>query len=736
MEILTFTQDERQRLVADYLLLYRHLRTIVDAGYVARLRRAIENATREGFNHRDSFGFNPVNRSLVTALTLCKEINPDADMVAAIMLFNPCRHGYISVEQLKAEWGDDVTRMVESLMKVSSLYAKATTVQSDNFRRIMLTFAENIRVIIIMIIDRLVLMRAINHHPDETHVADVAHEAKYLYAPLAHRLGLYAIKSELEDMSLKYTNREEYMRLAHELNQTKASRDEYIDNFIAPIKAKLLEAGLKFEIKGRTKSIYSIWNKLQRQKNQLKDIYDLFAIRIILDSKPSKEKSDCWLAFSIVTNMYAQLPGRMKDWISFPKSNGYESLHTTVVDSATSRWVEVQIRTQRMDLIAEKGLAAHWKYKGVQSENQLDSWMNNVRDILESAESGPLQHMRNVQMNVYEQEVFVFTPRGEVYKLPKGATLLDFAFNVHTNLGTHCVGGLVNGKNRKINFKLSNGDMVEVLSSASQQPNVDWLGFAITSKARNKIRVALKELESRAGDLGKEMLQRRCKNRKIVIGESYIPKLIKKFGYKNITEFYSAISDEQLPVNEVIEAYLEMERKEREETARISADTYVMPVADEEETSQTGNDVVVIGEGIKGINYRLAHCCNPIYGDKVFGFISSEGVIKIHRLTCPNATNIRKRYPYRIIRTRWSGKIGNQFGATLRIVGRDDIGIVTNITSLINKEKSTSLRNISIESHDGLFSGYVVVGVSDQTSLNNLIKKLKTVKGVKDVQRD
>ncbi|MGM9859444.1 MAG: RelA/SpoT family protein, partial [Muribaculaceae bacterium] len=527
--------------------------------------------------------------------------------------------------------------------------------------------------------------------------------------------------------------RDIYTRIAHKLNQTKASREAYIADFIAPVKKKLEEAGLKFEIKGRTKSIYSIWNKMKKQKNDVEGIYDLFAIRIVLDSEGVKEKSDCWLAYSLITDMFQPNPSRMKDWISIPKSNGYESLHITVYGPA-DRWVEVQIRTRRMDLVAEKGLAAHWKYKGIKSENNLDAWMNNVRDILETADSGPLELVKNMRMDVYDKEVFVFTPRGDLYRLPLGASLLDFAFNIHTNIGCHCCGGKVNGKNQKINYKLNSGDTVEIITSQSQQPKADWLNHVVTSKARNKIRVALKEIESRAGDLGKELLQRRCKNRKVEIDDGSISKLAKRFSYKNITDFYSAISQDKLDVNDVIEAFLDMERKAREETVRVSAETYVMQPTDDD-TTQSAGDVVVIGEGIKGINYRLAKCCNPIYGDKVFGFISAEGVIKIHRTDCPNAQNIRQKYPYRLINTRWSGKIGAFFGVTLRIVGRDDIGIVTNITSIINKEKDTTLRNISIESDNGIFQGFVVVGVSDQNTVNRLIKKLQTVKGVKDVQR-
>lgn len=735
MEQLTFTAQEQAHITDVYRSLRRQLGDAVASADIAKLRKHIDGALQGGYYHRDRFGFNPVCRSLDTAAALCDQIAPDFNMIVAGMLFNTCRHGYMDTAAVEREWGPDVARMISGLIKVSELYAKAPSVQSDNFRNLLLTFAEDIRVIILMIVDRYVLMKAINHHPDEQRVAEVALEANYLYAPLAHRLGLYKIKSALEDMSLKYTRRDIYSRIASRLNETKTKRDAYIADFIAPVKKALEESGLKFEIKGRTKSIYSIWNKIKKQKIDVDGIYDLFAIRVVLDSEPRREKSDCWLAYSVVTDMYKPNPSRMKDWISIPKSNGYESLHTTVY-GPENKWVEVQIRTRRMDLVAEKGLAAHWKYKGIKSEGELDAWMNNVRDILETTDNGPLELMRNMRMDVYDKEVFVFTPKGDLYNLPLGATLLDFAFHIHTNLGMHCTGGRVNGKNQRLNYKLESGDTVEILTSPQQMPKQDWLNFAVTSKARNKIRVTLKEIESHTGDLGKELLQRRCKNRKIELDDAILSKTVKKLGYKSITDFYKDISEEKLDVNNAIEAYLDMERKSSEVAERVSADTYVLDTHQTDAESASGNsDVVIIGEGIKGINYRLAKCCNPIYGDNVFGFISSEGVIKIHRTDCPNAPNIRDRYPYRIINTRWSGKLGEQFGVNLRIVGRDDIGIVTNITSIISKEKSTSLRNISIESHDGLFHGYIVVGISSQAALNQLIKKLKTVKGVKDVQR-
>ncbi len=679
----------------------------------------------------DRFDFHPVGKALATARTICEMVDPDASMVRAVLLSAIADEA--DSEMIESTWGADVNTMVQRLISVRRLYSKSASVESDNFRKLLLTFAQDIRVIIIMIVDRLTLMRAINHHPRENLVREIAYEANYLYAPLAHRLGLYAIKSELEDMSLKYSNREVYSRIASELNQTKSKRDKYIAEFIAPLKKRLEDMGLKFEIKGRTKSIYSIWNKIKKQHTTLDGIYDLFAIRIIIDCVPEREKSECWLAYSVVTDMYRPNPARLKDWVSIPKSNGYESLHTTVY-GPEERWVEVQIRTRRMDEVAEKGLAAHWKYKGIKSESGLDTWMNNVRDILEAAHTGPMELMKNFTMDVYSHEVFVFTPKGDVYKLPQGATVLDFAFNIHTGVGAHCVGGRVNGRNRKINYRLESGDTVEILTSQSQEPNSDWLGMVVTSRARNKIRAILKESEHSAAEPGRELIERRFRNRKIELEESALAKTITRMGYKNTIAFFSAVGDGQIDVNEVIEVYQQI-LKPAEETATVSASTYVMPEEADGITGRPDGGAVVIGDGVKGVDYRLAACCNPIYGDDVFGFISSEGVIKIHRNDCPNAPHLRDKYGYRLIRVRWSGKLGNQFAATLRVVGKDDIGIVTNISSVINKEKSVTLRSISIDSNDGLFSGIITVGIPDTAALDTLIKKIKTVKGVKNVER-
>ncbi|MDE5899961.1 MAG: HD domain-containing protein [Muribaculaceae bacterium] len=714
----------------------RAVGSVAEPGDIKTMRSLIGRGVEAGIYSQGPFGLDGLKHRLYTALLMADAVSPDRSMTLALLIDPLCSGGVLTRRQVAEQFGADVDKLVGGMSNVAGLYAKTPAVDSDNFRNLLLSFAADIRVIIMMIVERLELMRAINHHSDEDAVRRVAAEVRYLYAPLAHRLGLYAIKSELEDLALKYTNREIFTRIAHDLNQRKAAREAYIADFIGPVKQKLETAGLKFDIKGRTKSISSIWNKIQKQHNDLDHIYDLFAIRVIIDTPAEREKADCWLAYSIITDMYKPNPARMKDWISIPKSNGYESLHTTV-NGPQGRWVEVQIRTRRMDLVAEKGLAAHWRYKGLKGENSLDAWMNNVRDILETADSGPMELMKNMSMDIYSDEVFVFTPKGDLHRLPKGATVLDFAFAVHTKVGCSCIGGRVNGKNRKLNHRLNSGDTVEINTSANQTPNQDWLKWTVTSKAKTKIRQVLNEARNRQATLGKEMLLRRLKNRKIEFDEPTLMRLIKKLGFKTVTDFFAELAAESLDPGRVVEQYATALR--HEETAETrSAGEFVLQSTDSDESAGGGApDVLIIGASqIKGMNYKLARCCSPIYGDKVFGFISSDGVVKIHRDDCPNAAHIRERYPYRIINTRWSGKAGEQFGATISVTGTDDLGIVTNISSIINKERDISLRNIAIDSHDGSFRGTLTVGVSSTSALDSLIHKIKTIKGVKYVQRN
>ena len=591
------------------------------------------------------------------------------------------------------------------------------------------------RVILIMIADRVNLMRQIKDSTNDEARQQVSNEAAYLYAPLAHKLGLYKLKSELEDLSLKYTEKEIYYHIKEKLNETKASRDRYIAAFIEPIQKKLEEAGLKFHMKGRTKSIHSIYQKMKKQKCPFEGVYDLFAIRIILDSEFEKEKQECWQVYSIVSDMYMPNPKRLRDWLSVPKSNGYESLHTTVM-GPEGKWVEVQIRTERMDDIAERGFAAHWRYKGVKGESGLDEWLTTIRETLEHAGSD-LEVMDQFKLELYEDEVFVFTPKGDLFKLAKGATVLDFAFSIHTKLGSKCIGAKVNGKNVQLRQKLNSGDQVEIMTSNTQTPKRDWLNIVTTSKARTKIRQALKEIEARQTEFAKETIERKFKNRKVDYDESVMMRLIKKLGYKNVTDFYQDIAIEKLDANQILDKFVEMKKKETEANNEVlyrSAEAYSIQAPLDDKNFK--DDVLVIDQNLKGLDFKLAKCCNPIYGDEVFGFVTINGGIKIHREDCPNAPEMKARFGYRIVKAKWAGKSqGKQYPITLRVVGHDDIGIVTNITSIINKESSILLRSISIDSNDGLFSGMLTVMVDDTAKLEALIKKLRTVKGVKQVNR-
>lgn len=693
-----------------------------------KMRELLRKACRTDKSAYDGKQLPRMVLTLETADAFAHFIDADTNILQAILLCD--FYGEVISEQETVElFGNDVNGMLKGIATVAQFSAKRNLQNQDNFRGLMLSLADDIRVIIIMIVRDLILMRNINLHPDTEWVSNMAFEANVLYAQLAHRLGLYKIKGELEDLSLKYTNREIYKQIANKLNETKRSRDTYIEKFIAPVKKKLEDAGLVFTIKGRTKSISSIWAKMRKQKVDLDRIYDLFAIRVIIDTPPEKEKSDCWLAYSILTDMYTPNPARMRDWISIPKSNGYESLHATVM-GPDSKWVEVQFRTKRMDLVAEKGLAAHWRYKGVKSDST-DQWMNNIRDILEAGEEDPMQLMKDIRMDIYTKEVYAFTPKGDLFKLPAGATVLDFAFYIHTNVGAHCTGGIVNGRHRKLSHVIQSGDTVEILTSTTQTPKSDWLNIVVSSKSRSKIRQKLHEqLQSRA-DLGKEELMRRAKNRKIEIDEATLMKLIKKEGYKYVNEFFAEIADGKIDAGKFINTY-QVATAAETPVEHTTAEDFELK-RDEDSGS---SEVLTIGEkSIKGLSYKFAKCCNPIYGDHVFGFISSDGVVKIHKNNCPNAMNIRGRYPYRLIRVEWSGKGGSELPVQLRIVGNDDIGIIANITSIISKEGKASLRNIRVDSNDGLFQGYLTLGVSDNTVLNAIIKKIKTVKGVKDVTR-
>ena len=672
-----------------------------------------------------------------TATILEEEIGLKGDAIQAVYLIPEIEDGRLTMEQVKEQYDDQVVRILHGLNRIQQLYQKNPVVESENFRNLLLSFAEDMRVILIMIADRVNLMRQIRDTERVDAKLEVSQEAAYLYAPLAHKLGLYKLKSELEDLSLKYMEHDAYYMIKEKLNETKASRDAYIAAFIKPVEEKVKAAGIKCHIKGRTKSIHSIWQKMQKQKCPFEGVYDLFAIRIIIECPAELEKMQCWQAYSIVTDMYQPNPKRLRDWLSVPKSNGYESLHITVL-GPEQKWVEVQIRTERMDEIAERGVAAHWRYKGVKGEGGLDEWLTNIRTMLESSEG--LEAMDQFKMDLYEDEVFVFTPKGDLFKFPVGATVLDFAYHIHSKIGNQCTGGRINGKAVSFRQVLKSGDQVEILTSANQKPRQEWLSIVKTSRAKSKIRLALKETQVKDGLFAKEMLERKFKNRKIEQDEATMFHVIRKMGFKEVSDFYKQIADGVLDVNSVIEKYIEIKEGEKtvigDNQARSASEFELNESKfSPENVNPLSDDTLVIDRNLKGLDYQLARCCHPIYGDPIFGFVTINGGIKIHRMDCPNAPELRRRYGYRVVKARWSGKGASQYSITLHVVGNDDIGIVNNLTSIISKDEKLILRSISIDSHDGLFSGNLTVMLEDTSRLEQLMRKLRTVKGVKQVER-
>ena len=734
---MQFSPSERQQAATLYTQLKQKLTPFLADSDEERLRHQLLSALDEGLMQRDHFGLNPIVSSLQTALLVVDEIGLRREAVLSIML-RPCIDaGCITLEEVSATYGSAVERILHGLQRIQELYKKNPVIESENFRNLLLSFAEDMRVILIMIADRVNLMRQIRDTSNTEAKLRVSEEAAYLYAPLAHKLGLYKLKSELEDLSLKYLEHDAYYHIKDKLHATKAARDAYIDRFIGPVEQKLKDAGLKFHMKGRTKSIHSIWQKMKKQKCAFEGVYDLFAIRIILDCPVEKEKQQCWQTFAIITDMYTSNPKRMRDWLSVPKSNGYESLHITVL-GPEQKWVEVQIRTERMDEIAERGVAAHWRYKGVkQGEGGMDEWLNGIRQMLEN--SSGMEAMDEFRMDLYDDEIYVFTPKGDLLKFPRGATVLDMAYHIHSKVGSACTGARINGKVVTFRQELHSGDQVEILTSSTQYPKQEWLNIVKTSRARSKIRLAIKETQQKEALLVKEMLERKFRNRKIEQDEGLMMRVIRKLGYKESSDFYRDLAHDTLDAQTVLDKYVELQQGDKVITGDNIARSAEEYVFDDSQLSPLNthhsDDVLVIGHDLKGLDFHLAHCCNPIYGDPVFGFVTTGGGIKIHREDCPNAPEMRRRFGYRIVKARWSGKGSSQYQITLRVIGNDDLGIVNNLTSIISKDEKLVLRSINIDSNDGLFRGTLTIMINDNTRLESLIKKLRTVKGVKQVER-
>ena len=732
-EKFVFTEEEKHACEALTKEIHEMLNDTLTGTDVERLRTHIHSEIEARHIERDRFGLNPVLKALMTAKVAVGDIGLRRDSLLAIMLYESVLRGHYDTTLARKDFGEGVATILQGLVRVQKLYSKTPVVESENFRNLLLSFAEDMRVVLIMIADRVCLMRQIRDTPNKEAQREVAEEASYLYAPLAHKLGLYQLKSELEDLSLKYLEHDAYYLIKEKLNATKRSRDAYIERFIGPVSKHLTEAGLKFHIKGRTKSIHSIWQKMKKQKCGVDGIYDLFAIRIILDSPLEKEKMQCWQAYSIVTDMYQPNPKRLRDWISVPKSNGYECLHITVL-GPEQKWVEVQIRTERMDEVAEHGLAAHWRYKGVKADGGgMEEWLASIRTALEAGDN--LEVMDQFKLDLYEDEVYAFTPKGDLLKFPKGATVLDFAYHIHSRVGDTCVGGKVNGKNVSFRTPLHSGDTVEILTASNQTPKPEWLRILVTSRARAKLRLSLKETRQKQGLYAKELLERRLKNKKLDYDEATVAHLIRKMGFKEQSDFYHQIAEGRLDPTRVLDEYqalLDQSQVKEREAESAENFEYAHPATTE---AKKNDDVLIIDKSLKGIDFSLARCCHPIYGDKVFGFVTVNGGIKIHRADCPNAAEMQRRFGYRIVRAQWSGKGTSHYDITLRVIGNDDIGIVSNITNIISKDEKIVMRSINIDSHDGLFSGNLVVQLDDKSKLNLLIKKLRTVKGVKQVIR-
>lgn len=704
-----------------------------------RIHNDLSGAIAAGSLKRNIFGMNPIIKSLQVACIIFEDMSLRRASIIAVLMNDLVMSGYYTLDDITKLYGDDIAKIIKGIKRVGEIYSKSPTVESDNFRDLLISFAEDMRVILILIADRVNIMRQIRDTEKKEDREKVANEAMYLYAPLAHKLGLYKIKSELEDLWVKYIHHDVYYQIKEDLNATKSARDKYITQFVEPLEKRLKAEGLNFHIKSRTKSIHSIWKKMQKQNVPFEKIYDLFAIRIILDCELKNEKKICWQAFSIVTDEYRPNPKRLRDWLSIPKSNGYESLHITVM-GPEGKWVEVQIRTERMDDIAERGLAAHWRYKGVKDEGGLDDWLKSVREALESTDESDMQIMDQFKRDLYDDEVFIFSPKGDLFKLPKGATILDFAFMVHTNIGRQCIGGKVNDRVVPIRQVLNSGDQVSIITSPTQKPKKDWLKIVTTSRAKSKIKQILKEEEHKYSQLGRENLERKFKNRKIEINEGIISRLIQASGYKNEKVFYQELAEEKISLNDFFEKYIQQIKKDNEpaeETTIKKAEEFTIQKQNFNKKSSPNKDILVIDRNMKDIDYKLAKCCNPIYGDDVFAFVNASGGIKIHRTDCPNAPSMLEKFGYRILQAQWDGKsAGSQYDIVLRIVGHDDIGIINNITNIINKEENVLLRSISVSSEFDMFSGMMVVSVNDKIKLEQLIKKIQGVKGVMNVTRE
>jgi GTP pyrophosphokinase len=695
------------------------------------LKKAFNLALDSCSKGQNKLGELTIFHAIGVARIVAEEIGLGVHSVISALLFDFVANGSISIEILKRQFSSKIIFLLEGLCKITGIDTQKSTDNGENLRNLLLTLATDIRVILVKLADRLYYMRNLDkvNQPEQLRISS---EVVYIYAPLAHRLGLYNIKSELEDLALKYTDSRAYQFIDDKLQETKTSRDKFIREFIRPVKEELVKHGVESTITGRTKSIYSIWSKMKRQNVDIEEVYDLFAIRIIINSVPADEKADCWKVYSLITDIYQPNPNRMRDWISVPKSNGYESLHATVVVPG-GKWVEVQIRTRRMDEIAEKGLAAHWKYKGGKEEHGPDEWLMKFREILENPDPDAGEVIDDFKVGLYNKEIFVFTPKGDLKKFPAGATVLDFAFDVHTAVGMSCMGAKVNGKNVPIRHVLSNGDKVEIITSKTQKPKQDWIQFVVTTKAKSKIRQALLEQRLVQVEAGKEILKRRFRNWKMEFEDQNINRIIQHYKLKTSADLYFQVATEKINALE-IKGLLAHKEKQAEvrQPDRIEEDMV------EKLTSPAfkQEDYLIIDNRLSKVVYKLAKCCNPIYGDEVFGFVTVSEGISIHRLNCPNAAQLISKYGYRVVKAQWSETEQQIYlPATIRITGIDEMGILSRISEVISNDLKVNIRSVSVESNDGMFEGSITLLVKDTAHLEVLIKRIMKIKGILGVSR-
>jgi GTP pyrophosphokinase len=673
------------------------------------------------------YGQHALDFSLDLALIAVEELGLHQPSVLAAILYHFVSCGLIKMERVKEAFGEKVADITNELSLISGINVKDSVHQAENFRNLLLSMVTDINVILIKLGERLKLMRILDHFPENERLS-FANDTFYLFAPLAHRLGLYGIKSEMEDLSLNQIQPDAYRNITRKLAETTAKRNRFVREFIQPVHDELTRQGFDFSIKARLKSVYSIYNKMVKQKIDFEEVYDLFAIRVIINSEKHKEKSDCWHVYSVITDLYQPNPLRLRDWISVPKSNGYESLHTTVI-GPEGRWVEVQIRTARMDEVAEKGLAAHWKYKGGQTGRDMEQLLGQLRESLESPDTESSGQLDNMKLNLYSKEIFVFTPRGDLRKLPAGSTVLDFAFDIHSGLGSVCSGAKVNGKNVPIRHVLHNGDKIEIQTFKNQKPNADWLSFVVTSKARNRIKVLLKDEERKVSEQGREILLRRFKNWKMTLDDNALKIIQKMYKVKTYTEVYALAAEDKLDFPAIKEQLSGKEEKQK--SPEKIDEQAVVNLARPKQTKETDKNMLVIDGRPDKWNYKLAKCCNPVYGDRIFAFVTINEGVKIHRENCPNAKQMAAKYGYRILDARWADTDRESlFQADLRISGYDEIGIVTRLTDVISKELNTYIRSIALHTNDGIFEGTVSILVKDTGSLDTLINRIKKVKGI------